>query len=59
MPKRKYKRPVYTSKNHKLDGQMEVTNVKRLLSASSLLELQNIQGKIQRHTDHVTSGRKK
>ncbi len=45
MPKRKYKRPVYTVKNKRLDPQMETGRFRDLISAKSLGELLKIQGK--------------
>ena len=54
MPKRKYKRPAYTSKNHKLDNQMETSKFAELLSANSLLQLKNIMDKQGRKNERIS-----
>ena len=57
MPKRKYKRPVYTVKNKRLDPQMETGKIGDLLSATSLKNLQDIVGRRERREKYIKESR--
>ena len=59
MPRQKYNRLAYVSKNHRLDPQMETAKIGDLLSATSLKNLQDIVGKGERHEKYIQASRKR